>query len=383
MDPLHRHLRAVRRAAGISSRTAALDEGVHPTSWNRHVVRHRWARPYEGVAIAPWADDEDQTAVAAVAVAHGGAACGETARWLHGHGRRPRELEVAIPHARSVRRVSPDPPPRRRAADPAATTNAGGAGGAPGPGHAGDDPLGGPADVEATRAERAAAAADEEARRWHARCRKVRVRRCRWLAPSDVVLLRGVPVLAPVATTLSLAAGAPDHVRGFLVDARHAGQLELAAVRERLAEVRSLRGRHVLVATLEALEDRHLESVFHDRVLAEVERRGYGPSLAPVVLDTPHGRPVQPDVALVAWQVALELDGDRFHRDRDARRRERERLSAYASSGWVVLIVDHRTWTEQRERVFADLDGAILAQRGSGRGRNALLPPHLRTRSGR
>jgi hypothetical protein len=348
MDPFDRHLRAVRRTAGVSTRAVACEHGVHPTTWNRHVTSERWARPYAGIAIAPWAADEDRATLAAVAAGHDGAAAGETARWLHGRGRRPRQLEVIVPHARAVRQVA------RGASD--------------------DD------EEEASDDTRSSAEreADVEERRWLQRCRKVRVVRSRWLTPADVVRLSGVPVLTPVATALSLARSAPDEVRGFLVDARFHDQVDLGAVRTRLATVRSLRGRHLLLATLDELEGRRPESVFHDVVLTEVERRGYRPSTVPIDVPTPLGRPVRPDIALVDFQVSLELDGDRFHRDRDARRRERDRLSAYASSSWVVIIVDHRTWTQRPEQVFADLDGAIRSQLARGVGSELLLPPHLR-----
>ncbi len=367
MDPLARHLRLVRRRAGVSTRAAAVEEGVHPTTWNRYVDGERWARPYDGVAIAAWAADHDAATLAAVAAAHDGAVAGETARWLHGHGGRPRRLEVVIPHTRSVRRV---------AADQATARHRGDGDGAARPRRAGAE------DAETRAAEAAAKRADSEARVLLRRCSKVVVRRCRWLAPGDVVLLRGVPVLDPVATSLSLAATAPDQVRGFLVDARFAGQLDLVAVRARVANLPSLRGRHLLTDALDALDGRQPESVFHDRVLSELQRRGYHPATAPVVLDTPHGRPVHPDIALPDWQVSLELDGDRYHRDRDARRRERDRLSSYASSDWAVVIVDHRTWTQYRERVFADVDGAIAAQLRRGIGLGVPLPPHLRLASG-
>jgi hypothetical protein len=353
MGPLDRHLRSVRRSAGVSLRRVAVEDGVHASTWSRHVERARWARPYEGVAIAPWASDEDRTTVAAVALAHGGAAGGATARWLHGRGPRPRELEVVIPHARAVRRVVAAPPRPARAD-------------AEGP--------------EALRAERAAAVAAREADRWLRRCRKVAVHRCRWLTLGDVLDLAGVPTLSPTATALSLAASAPDEVRSYLVDARHAGQLQLDDVQERTDAVPRFRGRHLLLAALVALQDRSPESPFHDQVLTVVQQRGYRPLTTPLHLETPHGRALAPDIPIPDWMVALELDGDRFHRDREARRRDRNRLAAYASVPWVPLVIDHRTWTREQERVFADLDEAILGQRRLGIGVDAPLPPHLAAR---
>lgn len=120
--------------------------------------------------------------------------------------------------------------------------------------------------------------------------------------------------------------------------------------------------------------------MFHEEVLTEFERRGYRPSRTPLRIPTPRGRPVFPDLPLLDWLVAVEIDGDRYHRDRDARRRDRERLSAYATTDWAVIIVDHRTWTQLREQIFADADEAILAQRRRGIGCDVPLPPHLADR---
>lgn len=317
------------------------------------MVREGWCRPYGGVAIAPWVTDHDAAALGAVAAAHGGAATGATARWRHGLGARPRTLEVIAPHEQAVRRVAPDPLP------PA-------------------EPDGG--DDEARRAHAAARRQAGEMRRWHQRCRRIRVGRSRWLRPSDVVLVDGVPTLTPAATAIALAATHPDEVRAFLVDARQAGKLTLAEVRDRLESVGSVRGRHAVVAALEALADRTPESAFHDEVLTELERHGYRPARSPLRIQTPRGRPLLPDIPLRDWMIAIELDGDRYHRDRAARRRDRDRLSGYASSQWVPLIIDHQTWTQRRREVMADLDETILAQRRRGIGVDVPLPPHLARR---
>lgn len=356
MDPLRRHLRRCRGTAGVSSRARASEEGVHPSTWNRYVARECWARPYEGIAIAPWAPDLDAAALAAVALAHGGAASGPTARWLHGLGPRPPRLEVTIPHARSVRAVAPDPAPPPP----------------PGPG----------ADDEARRADHAARRAVAEGRRWLARCRRIRVRRCRWLCSDDVVIVRGVPTLAPAATALTIAAGHPEQLRPYLIDARHARRVDLDEVRDRLRAVGSLRGRHLVVRTLDELADRHPESILHDEVLTHFEGRGYRPSRAPTTLPTPRGRDVPADIPLRDWKVVIEIEGDLYHRDRAARRRDRDKQSAYASSEWVLIVVDSQIWAEDRERVEADVDAAILAQRRRGIGVDAPLPPHLAVRVG-
>lgn len=344
MPPWNRHVRDCRDTAGVGTRARAAEVGVHPRTWLRRCAAEGWARPYEGIAIAPWVTDHDAAVLAAVAAAHRGAACGETARWWHRLGPRPRKLAVAIPHGHARRTVRRDPPPPPRL-----------------------DASAGPAERAARAAERRAA---EEQRRWHVRCRLVEVRRSRWLTSDDVEHVAGVPVLSPVATAISLASTHPEDVRAYLIDARQAGKLELDSVADRLAAVGPVRGRHVLRAALEALEGRRPESAFHDEVLTAFERRGYRPTRHAIRLTTPRGRDLNPDIALEDHQVAVELEGDRYHRDRDARRRDRERASAYASTDWVVILVDHQTWMRNRPQIFADVDAAIDGQlrRGIGPG---------------
>jgi hypothetical protein len=348
VDAWRRFVRACRDTEGVGTRATASAAGLHPSTWRRRCAREGWAFPYAGVAIAPWARHGEVPALAAVAAAHGGALAGATARWRHDLGGRPRVLEVVIPHATPVRAVRPDPPPvpplELAVSDAEAAAHA------------------------AARAER------EDHRRWHARCRRITVRRCRWLRPDDVSLVGGVPVLGVAATAISLAATAPDELRAFLVDARHAGAVDLAEVRTRLADVGPVASRHLLTSTLDDLEGRRPESIFHDEVLTELQRRGYRPATAPMHLPTPRGRPVSPDIPLPDWQVAIETDGDRYHRDRDARRRDRERQSAYASSTWRCILVDHQTWTTAREQVFADIDAAIASQRRLGIGADVEPP---------
>ncbi|MEX0835495.1 MAG: hypothetical protein WD010_05360, partial [Nitriliruptor sp.] len=321
------------------------------------------ARPYRGVAIAPWASDVDRATLAAVILAHDGAACGRTARWLQGLGERPRGLEVITSHARAVRGVRPDPEPPRGEDD------AGRAGSADA-----DVDAAGTSGVSTEEERRQRLIAHHERRRWHRRCARVEVARSRWFERSDVEVIGGIPTLLPAANALVLARVAPLELRGYLVDARQQRRLDLADLAARLEDVRHLPGRHLLASHLAELGDNAAESAFHLEVLRSLEAAGYRPSREPVRLVTPRGRPLLPDIPLERWRVALELDGDRYHRDRTARRRDRDRLSAYASTDWAVLIVDHQTWMQDRPRVMADLDAAIEQQRARGIGAEHVPP---------
>ncbi len=350
MTAWRRYVRACRNTAGVGTRADAVAVGVGPRTWQRRCDAEGWARPYLGVAIAPWARDRDAAILAAVIAAHGGAAGGETARWRLELGSRPRTLGVVVPHDVRARRVRPSPLPP-------------------------DAPVGQPTadELAAYREHRRSV---DELGAWHRRCGNVEVRRCRWLLPEDIQPVAGVPVLSPVATAISLAASHPEDVRGFIIDAQQAGKLRLADVRDRLEGIRAVPGRHVLRQTLDELEGRVPESVFHDAVLSVLERLGYRPTTRAIELVSPTGRELRPDVPLEVWKVAIELDGDRYHRDRDARRRDRDRLSAYAGTEWVPIIVDHRTWTSERERILREIDAAIDAQRARGIGAD-VSPPRL------
>lgn len=209
---------------------------------------------------------------------------------------------------------------------------------------------------------------DREDRQWRARCRRVVVRRCRWLGPEDLEVLRGLRVTRPEVTAIHLAAGPPAVLRAYLVDGRHQGWLDLAAVRARLARLGPVQGRHRLRAHLDELEHRAPESVFHDGVLDTLLALGYAPTTHPVSVPTATGRAVSPDIPLERWRVAIELDGDAFHRDRVQRRRDRDRLAAYATTDWRPVVVDWRSWHDERETLLATLDAAIEAQRRRGIG---------------
>jgi hypothetical protein len=200
------------------------------------------------------------------------------------------------------------------------------------------------------------------------------VSRCRWLSATDVEVVRGLRLVAPEVEAIRLAGSSRGLLRAYLVDARHAGWLDLDAVEKRVLAVGPVPGRHVLLDELAALCGREPESVFHDEVLSELLQRGYAPERRPLRIETPLGREVVPDIALRRWQVAIELDGDRYHRDRRQRRRDRDRLAAYASTSWRPVVVDWVTWQTRRPEVLAAVDAAIASQQELGIGREHRPP---------
>lgn len=209
------------------------------------------------------------------------------------------------------------------------------------------------------------------------------VRRCRWLADSDLAMLRNLPALAPAAMFITLAASDSLTLRGHLIDALHRNQIRLQELTNRLAAVGPVPGRRSLARMVFELADREVESLFHDLVLDELTARGYRPLRTPLHIDTPDGRGVLADIPLPDWRVAVETQGDRFHSSRTQRTADRRRTSQYAGTDWLPLDLDWWEWIGNRAHFFEALDAAILRQFERGMGSAALLPAHLRQRAAR
>lgn len=206
---------------------------------------------------------------------------------------------------------------------------------------------------------------------------KVRVGRSRWLTADDVVEVDHVPTLRPAAALLTLAARQPEVLWGYLIDAVHRRLTTPDAVLDRLAGIGPVAGIGVLRAQCRRLAELRIESRFQDDVAAELERLGYQPSRSTVRIATPDGIGLTIDVALPAWQVAVEPEGDAFHRTREQRRNDRRRDAAAAGTDWVRIPVDWRDWHLDRPHVLAAIDAAIAAQQRRGIGQRIPSPRHL------
>jgi hypothetical protein len=205
------------------------------------------------------------------------------------------------------------------------------------------------------------------------------MRRARWLRADDVAEIDGVPTLTVPALLLSVARWPLRELRALLIDALHRGLVTVPAVRARVGTVGPTAGVGGLRRLLDELADRTVESVFHDDVLEELLRLGYRPSRHPVRIDTDDGRGVLADIGL-PWKVAVEPEGDAYHRTREQRRKDRRRAAQYAGTEWRSVPVDWRDWHLERSSVLAALDAAVLAQWRAGVGTQVPLPPHLRHR---
>lgn len=204
--------------------------------------------------------------------------------------------------------------------------------------------------------------------------------RARWLAGDDVEEHRGIPCLAVPATVVSRV-GEPIHrLRGYVIDAVQGGLTTLEQVEERVAVVPHVARRRDLATMFEELAGRAPESVFHDLVLTDLQARGYEVDVAPRHIPTPDGRGVLCDIAIPAFHVALEPEGDRWHRTRSQRRSDRRRIGQYAGTTWAPVPIDWDDWHGRRDWVLALIDAALLTQLERGIGSWERLPVHLQDR---
>lgn len=207
----------------------------------------------------------------------------------------------------------------------------------------------------------------------------VDLRRRRWLTDDDVVMHGDVPVLRPAAAMITMGESDPRQVRADFLDAEAASPGVLQSVLERIVRVGPVPGRAGIINLAALLMDHSFESVFDADVRNELRRLGYRPSDGPVRITTPDGRGASPDVVL-PWRVMLELQGDRDHSERAARRADRRKFGQYAGIVDQVVPIDWTEWYGNRPHVLQAIDAAIEVQVGLGLADRSTLPPHLRTR---
>lgn len=200
----------------------------------------------------------------------------------------------------------------------------------------------------------------------------------RWLLDEDVEEIDGVPTLRGAALLLSVAHLSPQLVRPLLLDVVHAGFTTFEEVGVRARAARPLAGTGRLVAMTDDLAGRVVESTFQDEVVDELEVLGYHPERSVTWIDSPDGAGLLPDVLLPLWFIAIDPQGDAYHRTRAQRRADRRRIAQYAGTPWRPFPIDWRDWIEDRDGVFDALDAAIAGQRRRGIGRDH-EPPRRRS----
>lgn len=312
MDAWPRFERAALARHGVADVGLARRHGVARGRFFARTAREAWGRPRPGVRVHPETRDSVQRRVVIVcsSTQNLAAAAGETAAWLHQIRGTPPE-HLTIVVGHSARR-SPY--------------------------------LG------------------------------VTARRARWLGTSDVVEVDGVAVLAAPAMLLSSLGAPVAQQRRRLIDVVHRRLTTPDAVLDRLDRVGPATGKHVLRELCEDLVDRRVESIFQEEVADDLGRLGYRPERSTRRVPRADGGFVEFDVPLPVWKVAVEPDGDAFHRTREQRRRDRRRDAAIAGTDWVRVPVDWRDWHLERGVVLGAVDAAIEAQRARGIGADVTPP---------
>ena len=297
---------AVLARHGVADLALAGTHGITPSRFYRRTTREGWQAPAPRVRIHPDARRcvQRDVLVAAGASTQLVAASGETAAWLHGIRDRP-PSRTSVVASHGVRVLRDGPVDHRRA---------------------------------------------------------------RWLVASDLLEVDKVPTLAP-ATMLLTCTGLPVHeLWGRLIDVVHRGLADPRSILERLDGIGPVPGAGNLRRMCERLEPLLIESVFQDEVAAKLGALGYRPDRSVHRIDTADGIGLVVDVPLPLWKVAVEPEGDAFHRLREHRRRDRRRIAAFAGTDWVPVPVDWRDWHLDRGHVLAAVDAAIDSQRRRGIG---------------
>ncbi|MEX1164033.1 MAG: hypothetical protein WEB03_10670 [Nitriliruptor sp.] len=303
---------AVRERHGVADAALATELGVTRSRFHRRTARESWTVAREGVRLHPHVPDSVQQRVTVVTVSTAGlaAASRDTAAWLHG-------LEARPPDRQSVALAHP------------------------------------------YRAER------------H---RDVRIHRARWLTSDDVVAVQGVATLTVPATLLSSSRADATRQRARLIDVLHRGLATTDEVLALLDRVGPVPGKGTLRDLCHEFGPLTVESIFQDEVARTLSGLGYPAERSTTRIDTPDGVGLTPDIALRPWKVAVETEGDAFHRTRSQRRTDRRRIAAYAGTPWVPYPIDWRDWFDDRDHVLDGLDAAIASQRELGTGRDHLPP---------
>lgn len=307
---------AARERHGVADAALAAAHEVTRSRFQRRTGRESWRAPREGVRLHPHVPDSVQQRITVVTVCTAGlaAASRESAAWLHG-------LRTHPPDRQHVALAHP------------------------------------------YRADR---------------YRDVLIHRARWMTAEDISEVQGIPTLTVPATLLSSCRSDPDRQRARLIDVLHRGLATADEVLGLLERVGPVPGKATLRCLCEELGPLTVESIFQDDVATRLLTLGYPVERSVGHIDTADGIGLAPDVVLAPYRLALETEGDTFHRTREQRRKDRRRLAAYAGTSWVPYPIDWRDWLEDRDHVLDGLDAAIEQQRRRGFGRD--VPPPRRGR---
>lgn len=306
MDPHPwRHvLRIGREQGGPIAVRQAVAVGIPRSTFDDRVRREGWARPFPAVAVAPGVVIDATVRVRAAAL------------WL-GH-----PAVVTGWSALLLRGVVDDPPARVHLVVP----------------------------PERRRPERS----------------DVNVIRSRTLLPTDHEMLGGVAVARVPRAMLDAARGlGRERLRGWLIDGRQRGLLDVGEVVARAMVAPSVAGRGRLLAACRDVDASGADSVLAGEVEARLRAAGFEFDVPPRTVPVT-GRVLHPDLTIRGLPVAIEVDGFGAHASQRGLDLDQRKHNAYALAGWIVLRIGWARLTRDWDGFVAELRSAVARAEAAG-----------------
>jgi len=182
---------------------------------------------------------------------------------------------------------------------------------------------------------------------------RLRVHRARELRAGDVTTHRAIPVTSPARTILDLAATLPERALEKVLD--RAERAEVTDRRALLAIAAASNGHRGSARLLRVLSE-HVpgttvtRSELEERMLLLCRAHGL-----PRPLVNHHVEGIEVDFVFRGARLLVEADSWRYHRDRDAFERDRERDAIFARAGYRVLRFTDRQMRADPQAVAATI----------------------------
>lgn len=180
--------------------------------------------------------------------------------------------------------------------------------------------------------------------------RRLRVHRTRYLPAEDVSEVRGISLTTVERTLLDIAGfGERSKVERLFSEACRLNLVDFGRLEAVLARGSGWRGTRFLASVVEGYEPAKglTKSELEARFLDACRRRGL-----PMPLVNRRVRGFEVDFLWPSALLVVELDGFRFHADRAAFERDRERDLALKAGGFEVVRITHRMLSRDTDRVL-------------------------------